>query len=343
MLRIKTAQETAEVDYNLSKMLETGGGLEKLALEKLPPFIRDCRDYEAFGRKVLLVHNVTGEEMHIINGEAYVYYPKDMNSHATFFADDGQIPRYQIEGDGVNVAITTVASDDITINLKRLMVQKYNYLERVRELSGQAIGRLEDNKIIQLCEYLLKGNGTDLNPEFEDQIAVTSDVMLYKAHLVQLKKRMSKHDVPLAAFVMSPSRLDDILTWAQNEVDPLSQREMLETGVKYSIWGTVKLVTSTIIDENIIYAFSEKEYVGRMPVLKDISVKLTEVTNKLEKGLFLFEFVGFYLASQKAISKLILEYNVGDPKIHIKETPSGEGELAKVGEEAKGFGSLQGK
>lgn len=342
IMRIKTAAETQNADYNLAKLLDTPGGFEKIALEKLPPFIRETRDYEAFGRQVLLAHNVTSEELHLINGEPYFYYPKDFNSHAAFYADDGQVPRLQIEGDGVNVGIMTILSDDTTIHIKRLMVQKYNYLERVRELSGQAVAKIEDKKIIDLVERLLLGASTDLkNPEHVSQIVTTADTLLIKTHLVSLKKCLSQWNIPLAAYVLNQSRLDDILVWAQNEVDQLTMREMLESGVKYSIWGSVKLVTSPIININTVYAFSEPDFVGRMPILKDLTVRLTETANKLEKGLFMFEFLGIYIASQKAVAKLMLNFTAGDDKIAISDDTLGV--MAKEIGTVTGYGSLEGR
>lgn len=342
IMKIKTASESANADYNLAKLLDMPGGLEKIALEKLPPFIRETRDYEAFGRQVLMAHNVNSEELHLINGEPYFYYPKDFNSHASFYADDGQAPKYQIEGDGVNVGIMTIMSDDTVIHLKRLMVQKYNYLERVRELSGQAIAKVEDGKIIDLVERLLLGQGTLTAPDNVSQIVTAADTALLKSHLVSLKKTLSQWNVPLASFVMNQSRIDDILLWAQNEIDQLTQREMLESGVKYEIWGTVKLITSPIINVNTVYAFSEQEYVGRMPILKDLTIRLTETVNKLEKGLFMFEFLGMYFASQKALGKLILNF-VGGGNLVTLSTGAVEAMAKDNTVIAKGYGSLEGK
>jgi len=312
MQSIKSQSQTADVNYQLSQMLAVGGGLEKVAMETLPPFIRETRDYASFARKILFVHDVTADELQTIGEESYVYYSKDFQSHAAFYGDNPEIPRLQIEGSGVNVAIMTIASDDSTINLKKLMTQKFNYLERVRELSGQAISKLEDNKLISLVETLLKGNSADLAvPQYAGQIVTSSDTELSKAHLVELKKTLSQHDVPLAAFVMKTSTIDDILKWSESEVDDVTMRELLEVGVKYTIWGAVKLIPSIILASTVIYAFSEPQFVGMMPVLKDLTVTLTETPNKLEKGLFLFEFVGMYLASHKAVGKLILGYTSG--------------------------------
>lgn len=338
LMSIKSASEYIDADFNVSRLLETPGAFEKFASERLPEFIKEQREYESFGRQILVVHNITGEDVHMIDNEPYIYYPKDFNSHAAFYGDDMQVPRYQIEGDGVNVGIITISTDDTTINLKRLLVQKYNYLERVKELSTQAIVKAEDTKILDLTEKLIMGNGTVKAPENIKQVVTVADTLLSKNHLVMLKKCLSQHDIPLKAFVMNQIRIDDILIWATNEIDQLTQREILESGAKYSIWGDVKLIPSRVVKPNNVYAYSDPTFVGRMPILKDLTVKLTETVNKLEQGLFMFEFLGIYMASQKAVAKLILEFNEGDDFIHVYDKRIVAIEPEDMN---KGYGSLE--
>ncbi|MEG0728139.1 MAG: HK97-fold major capsid protein [Anaerovoracaceae bacterium] len=321
-LAIKTASETATADYNLQQMLNSPGGFEKIAGELLPTFIREARDYESFGRQILQSHQVSGEELQKIDGEAFFYYEKDLNSHAAFYGVDAEVPRLQVEGEGVNVGIMTIASDDATISLKRLLIQGYNYLERVKELSGQAIAKSEDARIINLLETLILGNSSDkANPENASQVVTEASVTLSKNNLVALKKCLSRHDVPLGSFVMNPATLDDVLSWSYSEVDQLTQREILETGAKYKIWG-IPMITASIIPLTTVYCFAEAEYVGRMPILQDLTVKVTETANKLEKGIFMFEFLGIYLASHKAVAKLLLGYSSG-PKVSLIEDVDG--------------------
>lgn len=347
-MRIQTAQETANADFSISQMLEQPGGFEKFAAEQLPTFIRETRDYEAFGRKVLVSHNVTGDECVIINNEPYVSYQKDMNSHAAFYNDDGLIPQTAIEGETVNVALTTLASDDTTIYLKRLLVQRYNYLERTRELSGQAIAKLEDSKILDLVNALLMGTSetaTTKKPDHMEQIVATADTSLTKSHLVALRQKITVHNIPLGNFVLNQGRVDDILKWARNDVDQLTQRELLETGAKYTIWG-MKLITSPIVKYDEVYLFGAPEYVGRMPILKDLTLKLTDTPNRLIKGLFMFEFIGFYLASHKAVAKLCLGCTFNESELTsdvISFTSSEvEGAMAKPTKRPDGSATLEG-
>jgi len=298
LMKIRTASENSEVDYSLQKLIDAPGGLEKLATEKLPPFIREVRDYESFARKILFVHQITEVDTHIINGEPYVYYPKDFKSHAAIYGDDGEIPQLVIEGDGVDVGVFTLASDDTIISLKRLMVQKYNYLERIRELSGQEMGRLEDTHLMELANVLIAAN--------PGQVYHSLNTLLTKEDLVMTKKTLTQWDVPAACYVMNQTRMDDILLWGREELDELTRREILETGVKYQLWNDIKIITSRAVPTNIVYCFAEKDLVGRMPILKDITVKLTETTNRLEKGMFMFQFLGMYMASHKAMGQCIL-------------------------------------
>jgi hypothetical protein len=339
-MKITHASERINADYQIAQMMDQPGGLEKIALEKLPPFIREMRDYEAFGRNVLLVHNVTSEQLQIIDAEPYVYYPKDFDSHAAFYADDAQVPRLQIEGTGVNVGIVTVMADNITINIKRLMVQKYDYLERTRELSAQAIAKSEDGRIINLVETLLQGSGSASAPEHVAQIVTTSDTALEKSHLLSLRKKIEQYDIPVASMAMNQATILDMLGWESGaDIDQLTQREFLESGVRYTIWGSIKLVTSRIIPATTVYAFAEAEYVGRMPILKDLTIKLTETPNKLEQGLFMYEFVGFYMASHKAVAKLLLAWSSGDK---IKLIDDVDGLQAKAATPGDAIGSREG-
>lgn len=344
MLTVKTAAEVAQADFALGQLLAEPNGFQKVAAENLPPFIRETRDYQAFGRKLLKVHNVTRESLHMINDEPYFYYSKDLNSHAAYYGDDGEIARLQIEGTGVNVGIATISSDDTTIHLKRLLTQRYAYLDRVRELSGQAMAKAEDIKILDLIERLLLGSSTDVKvPSHASQVRTTADTMLLKSHLVELKKCLSQHDLEASTFLMNQVVFDDMLVWAQNEIDQLTQREMLETGAKTSIWG-MKIITSRVVRKNTVYIFSTPDFVGRMPILQDLTVTMTETKNKLEKGIFMFEFIGLYLASHLAIGKLILGYKENDPMIQFY------GDVDRLGvqaieeeQKAVGYGSLEGK
>lgn len=343
-LKIDTASEWAQTNYNLTQILNSANGIEKVASESLPPFIRETRDYAAFCRKVLMVHNITSEQTHLINQEPVVYYPKDLNAHAALMSDDAEVPRYQVEGSGVNVPVITIMSDNHTIHIKRLMVEKFQYLERVRELAGDAIAQVEDRKLLNLINKLLAGTSTDLTkPDNADQIVTSTNTSLQKNALIELQQKIVQNDIPVGCYVMNQATHLDVLKWGFGvngaDIDWETQRDQLRTGAQKSFWQ-IPIYTCRLIPKNVVYCFADKQYVGRMPILKDLTVELTSANTKLEKGLFMYEFVGFYLASQKAVSKLILGYTDGDPLIEYLPDGSFGREKELVGD-IKGFGSQE--
>ena len=333
------------VDVRIDQILSSPGGFEKLAAEVLPKYIRTTRDYNGFCRKILMVHPVDSADVHLLNGEPHVYYSKDLNAAAAFYGRDMEVPRYQVEGTGVNVPIGTIASDEHTITRLRVLTEKFDYLNRTKELAAQAMVKSEDFRFINLIERGLLGSSVDKKaPEHADQVVTSTDTALKKAHLVALRKKLTAADLPIEAFVMRADRLEDLNAWDYKEVDQLTQREMLETGIKNSLWG-IKIVTSRIINPNIVYLFSTPEFVGRMPILQDLAVELTQRSNTLEKGLFMYEFLGMCLVNTKSYAKLILEFLEGT-------TAKADPDMAKLDksvianeflENGKVFGSIENK
>lgn len=301
-----------EASEKVASMLSQAGGLEKIASDVLPDLIKEQRDYEGFARKLLKVHPVGRDEI-VKNekGEFFKQYPKDVDAGAAFYGEEVDAPQYKLEGTLINVPILTIVSDESTIDRKRILVERLDYLEMAKNKAGQAIAKLEDYKVLSLAEALIQGNGTAAAPEYVNQIVTVAGTTLAKADLVKLRKTQSQHDHKVGSFLLHPGTLDDMLGWEDNEVDETTRRELIESGVKYQIWGTA-IITTRLVDTKIVYSFGEPEYLGVMPVLADIVSELIDTPNRLIKGLLLYEFVGFALVNHRCVGKLILGYSSGD-------------------------------
>lgn len=304
---------TVEANEKLAALLGEPNGLQKLAADVLPDLIKQTRDYVGFARKVLVVDPVSKEDItKYSDGSFYKQYPKDIDSGAAVFGEAPEATQYKIEGELVDVPILTIMSDESTIDRKRLLIERLDYLERAKDKAGQAIAKLEDYRVLAITEDVIKGDGSAASPEHATQVVTTSDTALTKTHLVNLKKSHSRHDLETAAFVLNPATLDDILAWDDTDLDDTTRRELIESGVRYTLWSRVALIPSRIIDLDTVYAYADKEYTGVMPVLSDISSELTDTNVKLIKGLFLYEFVGFAIFNHRAVAKLIMSYTSGD-------------------------------
>lgn len=307
---INTRVESSE---KIASLFAQTGGIEKIASDVLPDLIKEQRDYEGFARKILRVHPVSKDDI-VKNekGEFFKQYPKDIDSGAAFYGEEIDAPQYKIEGELINVPILTIMSDESTIDKKRLLVERLDYLEIAKNKAGQAIAKLEDYKVLAITEALLMGNGSAASPQYATQIVTSADTTLSKTHLVSLKKTQSRHDHKTAAFLLNPATIDDMLGWDDTEIDETTRRELIDSGVRYTIWGSVALIPSRIISLSIVYSFGEPEYLGVMPVLADVVVELTDTPHRLIKGLFLYEFVGFAMVNHRCVGKLMLGYSSGD-------------------------------
>ena len=313
----------AEADEKIAVLLSEPNGLEKIASDVLPDLIKEQRDYIGFARKVLVVDPVGRDQIvKQTDGGFYRQYPKDVGAAAAFYGEEAEAGSYKLEGSIVNVAILTIMSDEATIDKKRLLVERIDYLDRAKKKAAQIIAKLEDYKVLQLAELSIAGTSTDkAAPDNENQVVTTVDTILAKSHLVALKKIHSRADLVTSIFLMNPATLDDILAWDDSDLDDTTRRELLESGVRYTLWKVVSLVTSRIIPDTLVYTFAEKEYTGVIPVLLDLTSEITETKVRLIKGLFLYEFIGFAIFNTKAVGKLILGFEDGDDLINSYTEP----------------------
>lgn len=311
-----------EANEKIAQLLSEPNGLQKIAADVLPDLIKETRDYEGFCRKVLIVDPITKDDIvKDEKGQFFKQYPKDIGSGAAFYGEEVDAPQYKIDGELINVPILTLVSDESTIDKKRLLIERLDYLERAKNKAGQAIAMLEDYKVLAITETIIMGNGTVKAPQYTTQVATVAATTLSKAHLVSLKKTHSRHDLETAAFVLNPATLDDILGWDDTEVDETTRRELLESGVRYTIWKNISLIPSRLIPMTLVYAYAAKEYTGVIPELAGIDVELTNTPNRLIKGLFLYEFLGFAIVNHKAVGKLILGFQAGDDMINVYTQP----------------------
>ena len=102
--------------------------------------------------------------------------------------------------------------------------------------------------------------------------AVTiSSTGLTRESLTQAFKEVEKHDLVVTKIVMNAQAFADIRAWGQNEFDPVTQHEVLQTGLFGHIW-TADILISKKVPLNTVYVLADPEFVGVMPIRQDIQV-----------------------------------------------------------------------
>jgi hypothetical protein len=105
---------------------------------------------------------------------------------------------------------------------------------------------------------------------------------------------------------MHPATYDSFLLWGEAELDQFTQRTVLETGQLPTIWGGLKMITGMMIPENYVYGLAPKEILGRMPILRDVTIDVQRIPQTQDKELLAYEYIGMYIHSHLAVSRLEL-------------------------------------
>lgn len=293
--------EIMEEELELRELLASSNGFERYASEKMPEFIQVQRDYEGFVRDVITVTEVGPEDLTRVNEEVFVTYSKDVDAVASTMARFGEKPTLIVKGETVKVSFFQVATPRLTMTQWELDTQPYDLLRRTQEKAGQELSRLEDKVFLDNANALVeseaaKGKQTITQPEVE----------ITKAGMVGLKQIFSRNEVAFESYLMNPVTYDTFLLWGEQDLDPVTQRTVLETGQLPTIWGGIKMISAIMVDEKYVYGLAPKNVLGRMPILRDVTVDVQRIPQTQDKELMAYEYIGMFIHSHLAIGRLEL-------------------------------------
>lgn len=289
--------EIREEELELRELLSQPGGFERYAAEKMPEFIQVQRDYEGFVRDVIMVTEVTSEDLVRVDEEVFVVYSKDVDAQAAVIARNGEIPSLEVKGTTVKVTFFPVSTPRLTITQWELDTQPYDLMKRTQEKAGQELAKLEDQHFLDLMNLLIDANTAT-------QEVTQTETEIQKAGLLAIKKVFSGNNVAFAAYLMNPSTYDDFLLWGEAELDPWNQRSVLETGQLPTIWGGIKMVTGLLVATNRVYGLAPKEVLGRMPILRDITIDVQRVPQTQNKEVEAYEYIGMFIHDHRTVARL---------------------------------------
>ena len=105
---------------------------------------------------------------------------------------------------------------------------------------------------------------------------------------------------------MNIFEFNDIRLWtAQNgssaaEVDPVTLREILQTGLYARIFGA-DIIVSKIVTPGTVFGLADPEFVGVMPVRQDIEVLPADEPKRLSLGWVVSEIIGIGIVNPRGV------------------------------------------
>jgi len=275
----------ATEEQQIFTLLQTEAGRQALGAQMAIP-IREQLDYQGMARRFF--------EIDVLAQGQIARYDKDIDGFATTMTSKGEVMEFIVEGEYVEPTTWEVFSPS-AIRLKEIQQRRFNVLDRMQEKIRIHTQIEEDTQFLALTETTVQAN-TTANP------TVMSYAGNNKDFLNSVSATVMKHDLPAYAFLMDFKTYSHIRSWQRNDLDPVTQREIQQTGLMGSIWG-IDIIVSRLVPLNYVYCYSEPRFTGVFPIRTDLILLPDDNPKQATIGYVGYEEVGMTFVNSNSIAK----------------------------------------
>jgi hypothetical protein len=255
--------------------------------------IRRNLDYQGVGRRVLVVDPLPQGALPV--------YDRDIDVAACVVSSNGSAPESRVFGDRVTVPEFEVVSNP-TVRIAEVRRRRFNVIDRAQQKARQEIQAQEDANIFAALDF-----AGDAALGGENTAQTVTAAGLLKHDLINLKKQVDRWDLVTSKFLMNINEFTDILSWGAGggqtagtggDVDPVTMREILQTGLYAHIWGA-DIIVSKVVPVGTVFAVADPEFVGVMPIRQDIEVLPADEPKQLKLGWVVNEIIGIGIVNAR--------------------------------------------
>jgi hypothetical protein len=274
-------------DELISRAIMTQDGKIALAQAMANPIRRNL-DYHGIARRALVVDPLPQGAMPT--------YDRDIDVAAVVISSNGTGPESRVFGDRVVVPEFEIYANP-TVRIAEVKRRRFNVIDRAVQKARQEIMAQEDANIFAAL---------DAASSVENVLTDIADAGLLKRDLVEIKQQIDRWDLVTTKYFMNINEFTDILKWGSGggqgvgggDFDPVTMREVLQTGLYAHIWGT-DIMVSKIVPPGTIYGAADPEFVGVMPVRQDIEVLPADEPKQLKLGWVVSEIIGIAIVNPR--------------------------------------------
>jgi len=223
-------------------------------------------------------------------------YDRDIDVAAVVVSSNGSGPESRVFGDRVTVPTFELYANP-TVRISEVRRRRFNVIDRAVQKARQEIMAQEDANV-----FAAINNSATVENTAQD----ISDGGLLKRDLVEIKAQIDRWDLVTTKYYMNINEFNDILNWASGggqgpgggEVDPVTQREILQTGLYAQIWGA-DIMVSKIVPPGTVFGAADPEFVGVMPIRQDIEVLPADEPKQLKLGWVVSEEIGIGIVNPR--------------------------------------------
>jgi hypothetical protein len=254
--------------------------------------IRRNLDYQGVGRRVLVVDPLPQGALPV--------YDRDIDVSAVVISSNGSAPESRVFGDRVTIPEFEVVSNP-TVRIAEVRRRRFNVIDRAQQKARQEIQAQEDANIFAALDF-----AADATLGGENTAQDIADAGLLKRDLVEIKQQVDRWDLVTSKFLMNIKEYTEILLWGSGggqgpnggELDVVTMREVLQTGLFAHIWGA-DIIVSKVVPPGTVFGVADPEFVGVMPIRQDIEVLPADEPRRLLLGWVVNEIIGLGIVNPR--------------------------------------------
>jgi len=222
---------------------------------------------------------------------------------AEAIASQSAITQTKIVGERIMVPVFEIASNP-TIKLREVKIRRFNIIDRIQVRTRQFMQEAEDTYIINLLNTAATLTNTAITVNTSSTgTGANSLGYIQRKDLVKLAREIEQHDLFAVSVFFSIYRYADIKQWGTTELDLVTMKQVIDTGLVASLHGQNIYVTKKL-DHDTVLCTSDPDYVGVMPVYQDIEVIPADLPWETSFGWAFTELVGMTVFNPRGVSKL---------------------------------------
>lgn len=277
----------------INKLLQTTEGKMKLAASMQNP-LRERLDYEGVFRRAVVVDPLPQG--------ALPYYDKDVNVPAIVIAEEGKTPETIVKGKRILIPLFELGSNP-KIPFTQVKERRYNLIDRAQDKAKQEIQAAEDDLGFSAFDVAIAQVDPITGLPFNATIGAAGS--LDRDALADGFAEVEKHDLRVARMFMNARDYSDIRKWGRDQLDPVTQRSLFNTGLQAMIWGA-EIIVSRVVPIGTVYVCAEEKFLGIMPQRIDITVLPADDPDSRLVGWSIFEQIGIGVWNPRGVANILI-------------------------------------
>jgi hypothetical protein len=201
-----------------------------------------------------------------------------------------------------------------TVRISEVKRRRFNVIDRAQQKARQEIQAQEDANIFSAIDFASDTAAGYGGENGRVPFVAGPGLRLTMPDLLNMKQLIDEWDLVTAKYFMHIRQFTDILAFNFSPTggalaggalyggfDPVTAREVLQTGLYGQIWGA-DMIVSKIVPKGTVYALAEPEFVGVMPIRQDIEVLPADEPKQLKLGWVVSEIIGIGIVNPRGIA-----------------------------------------